>query len=215
MGIVTEVFNLTTGVISSIGYPGIFGLMLLEGMLLPIPSEVVMAFGGYLIYTGQLPGLLSVPAFVILLLVGTVGNLSGALIAYYIGYYGGEPLIVRYGKYVFLDESSVKHVQRWFSKYGPESVFGTRLVPIFRTFISIPAGIGKMNIKLFAVLTFLGSLIWDSVLIYFGISLGKNWQKIITFFDQYQYVAIAAIVILLALFFINKVRAKSARNSTQ
>ncbi|MCL5731560.1 MAG: DedA family protein [Candidatus Thermoplasmatota archaeon] len=215
MGIVAEVFNLTTGIISAIGYPGIFGLMLLEGMLLPIPSEVVMAFGGYLIYTGQLTGFLYVPAFLILLLVGTFGNLSGAMIAYYIGYYGGEPLIVRYGKYVFLDEASVKHVQRWFQKYGPESVFGTRLVPIFRTFISIPAGIGKMNIRLFASLTFLGSLIWDSVLIYFGISLGRNWQKIILFFDQYQYVAIGAIIVLVGLFFINKLAKKRTGNSVQ
>lgn len=212
-GIATQIFNFITGVISTIGYPGIFFLMLLEGLLLPIPSEVVMAFGGYLIYTGQLSGIWLFSSFFLLLMAGTFGNLAGALLAYGIGYYGGKPLIVRFGKYVMMDEGTVDHVQTWFHKYGPASVFGTRLVPIFRTFISIPAGIGKMDWKLFSLLTFLGSLIWDSILIYFGYSLGNNWESILTVFDQYQYVAVAAIIILLALYFYTKFRSRSRADS--
>ncbi len=214
-GLVSTVFNFTTNIISSIGYPGIFGLMLLEGLLFPIPSEVVMAFGGYLIWAGQLSGIWVFPAFFILLMAGTIGNLAGALIAYEIGYYGGKPLIVKFGKYVMLDEATVDHVQRWFHRYGSISVFGTRLVPIFRTFISIPAGIGKMDWRLFTILTFIGSLIWDTMLIYFGYTLGSNWQNILTVFDQYQYIAVAAIIVLIIAFVYVKLTGRKADSAKQ
>ncbi|GGM73803.1 alkaline phosphatase [Thermogymnomonas acidicola] len=197
MGIVVEVVNLILSIIQTIGYPGIFGLMLLEGMLLPIPSEVVMLFGGYLVVSGGLPAYMNVPAFALLVLAGTLGNLVGAYIAYAIGRYGGIPLIMKFGKYVALDEKSVRRTEEWFRKYGPASVFFTRLVPVFRTFISIPAGIGEMDLKKFLGLSFAGSLIWDIVLVYLGMKLGRSWEVAVNFFDKYTYVAVVAAVLVI------------------
>src|SRR5579875_968259 len=190
----------------SLGYPGIFLLMVLEGMLLPIPSEAVMAFGGYLAFSGGLGPVAGIPAYVILLVSGTLGNVVGAYLAYALGRYGGIPVILRYGRYILLDRKSIDRVHAWFLRYGPVSVFFTRLVPIFRTFISIPAGIAEMRLPLFLGLTFLGSLAWDSLLIYLGYQLGPNWNKVVSEFDQYTYVAIAAAVILVALWVFQKLR---------
>lgn len=189
--IITMVVNLVTGTITELGYPGIFFLMVLEGMLLPIPSEVVMLFGGFLVYEGDLPGYFGMPGWLILLIVGSVGNLVGALIAYYIGKLGGKPAIVRYGKYVLLDKGAADRITGWFDRYGPPSVFLTRLVPVFRTFVSIPAGIASMNKTKFSSYTLAGMLLWDSLLIYLGLQLGPNWNSILGDFDKYTYASIA------------------------
>lgn len=171
--------------------------MLLEGMLLPIPSEVVMAFGGYLVVTGALQAQLGIPAVILLLLSGTVGNVTGASIAYYIGKLGGLRFIERYGRYLLIDNKSVIRAQRFFDKYGSMSVFATRLLPIFRTFISIPAGIAQMDIKTFLVYTSLGTLSWNSILIYLGFTLGSKWQLLLPFFDFLTYVVALIIVAIL------------------
>ena len=197
MSITVAVINEMTTIIQTIGYPGIFFLMVLEGMLLPIPSEVVMVFGGYLLYKNDLSGIGFLPGFGVLLLIGTIGNLVGALIAYYLGDKGGIPLIMKYGKYVMLDENSINTTHRWFRKYGDISVFATRLVPIFRTFISIPAGIAKMKLSYFVLFTITGMIIWDTILIYIGIRLGPNWKTMLSYSDLLTYIAGAAIVLLL------------------
>ncbi|EQD75484.1 alkaline phosphatase like protein [mine drainage metagenome] len=184
-------------IIQTIGYPGIFFLMLLEGLLLPVPSEVVMAFGGYLAITGGLPGIGPIPAYILVIIAGTLGNLVGSSLAYAIGYYEGEPGIVKFGKYVGLDENSVKITHKWFLKYGKISVFGTRMIPIFRTFISIPAGIAKMRYSTFAIYTLMGTIIWDSVLVYLGFILGSRWKDILGAFNDYTYLGIAVFVIVL------------------
>ena len=197
MSITVAVINDMTSIIQTIGYPGIFFLMVLEGMLLPIPSEVVMVFGGYLLYKNDLTGIGFLPGFGLLLIIGTIGNLVGALIAYYLGDKGGIPLIMKYGKYVMLDENSINTTHRWFLKYGDISVFATRLVPLFRTFISIPAGIAKMKLRYFILFTISGMIIWDTVLIYIGIRLGPDWKTMLTYSDLLTYIAGAAIVLLL------------------
>ncbi len=161
--------------------------MLLEGMLLPIPSEVVMAFGGYLVVNGYLHNILGIPAVVLLVLSGTVGNVAGATIAYYIGRFGGMKFIDRYGRYLFISRSSVLKAQMFFDKYGALSVFSTRLLPIFRTFISIPAGVAEMDIRKFVTYTFIGTLIWDIILVYLGYTLGSNWERSLPFFDMLTY----------------------------
>ncbi len=205
LAIATSLANFVIGLIQTLGYPGIFFLMLLEGLLLPIPSEVVMAFGGYLAFSSGLPDIMGIPAFVVLLIVGSLGNVVGAYLAYLLGDYGGIPLIMRYGKYVMLDEGSIRRTHEWFLRYGPISVFLTRLVPIFRTFISIPAGIAKMNRTTFLLLTLAGSLIWDSLLIYLGYVLGPHWGSILSFFDEYQYVAIGILVAIILWWFFSKI----------
>ncbi len=175
------------------GYFSVFTLMTLESMLLPIPSEVILPFAGYLVYRGSMNMILAIVA-------GTLGGLTGSLISYGIGYYGGRPFIIKFGRYIMLREQELSVVENWFKKYGSISVFLTRLVPIFRTFISIPAGIGKMNIFKFTIYTTLGSLIWSIVLVYLGFMLGKNWIVIFGFFSALDYVVYAvAIAIILYL----------------
>ncbi|WP_393971775.1 DedA family protein [Oxyplasma meridianum] len=196
MSLTVAIINEMTGIIQAVGYPGIFFLMVLEGMLLPIPSEVVMVFGGYLLYENKLLGIGFLPGFGVLLLIGTIGNLVGALLAYYLGDKGGIPLIMKYGRYVMLDEKSINKTQEWFKRYGEISVFVTRLIPIFRTFISIPAGIAKMKLSYFIIFTVLGMAIWDTILIYIGIRLGPSWEVMLSYSDLFTYLALAAILAL-------------------
>lgn len=217
-GIIAYVVNFVTQIISEIGYPGIFLLMILEGMLLPIPSEVVMLFGGYLVYEGPpagLGGYFGMPGWFILLMVGSIGNLVGALIAYLIGKYGGKPAIERYGKYILLDKGAADRITSWFEKYGSPSVFLTRLVPVFRTFVSIPAGIATMNKTKFSSYTLTGMLIWDSMLIYLGMLLGPNWQNILTDFDKYTYAAVALAIGVLVYIGYRTVRRRRLEKTSQ
>jgi membrane protein DedA with SNARE-associated domain len=212
MSIVAYVITLITSTILKIQYPGIFGLMLLEGMLLPIPSEVVMVFGGYLLFENELPPYSFAPAFAILLLVGTIGNLVGALIAYLIGDKGGAEFVKLYGKKIGISEKTIDKVNLWFKKYGEVSVFVTRLVPIFRTFISIPAGLGRMKISKFISFTVIGMAIWDTVLIYIGYNLGPSWNSILGISDNITYAALAAAgIVLVVIYYLAK---KSSRNNT-
>jgi membrane protein DedA with SNARE-associated domain len=212
MSIVAYVITLITSTILKIQYPGIFVLMMLEGMLLPIPSEVVMVFGGYLLYENELPPYSFAPAFAILLIVGTVGNLVGALLAYLIGDKGGAEFVKLYGKKIGISEKTIDRVNLWFNKYGEVSVFVTRLVPIFRTFISIPAGLGRMKISKFISFTVIGMVIWDTILIYIGYTLGTRWNSILGISNNLTYAALAAAaIVLVVIYYIAK---KSARNST-
>ena len=212
MSIVAYVITLITSTILKIQYPGIFVLMMLEGMLLPIPSEVVMVFGGYLLYENELPPYSFAPAFAILLIVGTVGNLVGALLAYLIGDKGGAEFVKLYGKKIGISEKTIDRVNLWFNKYGEASVFVTRLVPIFRTFISIPAGLGRMKISKFISFTVIGMVIWDTILIYIGYTLGTRWNSILGISDNLTYAALAAAaIVLVVIYYMAK---KSARNST-
>lgn len=197
IALATEISNFVISVIHTLGYPGIFLLMVMEGALIPIPSEVIMAFGGYLVYSGGLPAEIGIPAVIVLLIAGSVGNMVGAYLAYILGDYGGIPLIMRYGKYVMLDKGSIEKTHNWFLKYGPSSVFLTRLVPVFRTFISIPAGIAKMNRVNFLALTLAGALIWDTLLIYLGYHLGPYWNTIIDAFNKFTDVALVALLLII------------------
>lgn len=210
----TIVSNFIIYIIQTLGYPGIFILMLLEGLLLPIPSEVVMAFGGYLAFSSILPSEMGVPAFVLLLIAGSVGNMVGAYLAYMLGDYGGIPLILRYGRYVMLDRGSIERTHSWFLKYGNSSVFLTRLVPVFRTFISIPAGIAKMNKMHFLTLTLAGAMIWDSLLIYLGYLLGPHWNSVVDTFNKFTDVALAAIAVILIWWVWSKVTKRNAVKKT-
>lgn len=216
MSLVDTVIQIITNIIVQINYPGIFGLMVLEGMLLPIPSEVVMAFSGYLLWAHELPSFLGIPAFWLLLLVGTVGNLVGAVIAYYIGHLGGMEFVKLYGKKVGISERTVDTVNNWFRKYGVAAVFGTRLTPVFRTFISIPAGLGKMNLAKFCSFTIVGMAIWDTVLIDIGITLGPDWNSILSLSDTVTYIAAGAGLAILVLLYIWHRRGMTSRqrNST-
>jgi len=157
-------------VISTLGYSGIVLLMAIESACIPLPSEIIMPFSGYLVHTGQFN-------LWLVGLAGAVGCVLGSLVAYYVGMYGGRPLIEKYGRYVLVSHHDLDLADRWFSKYGEVIVFASRLLPVIRTFIAFPAGIARMNLKRFVIYTFLGSLPWCIGLAYVGQLLGEQWDK--------------------------------------
>lgn len=183
-----------TQFISSVGYAGVFLLMALESAALPMPSEIVMPFAGYLAYQG-------IFNLALLGFVGAAGCTAGSIISYYVGLKGGRPLIEKYGKYFFMNTGHMELAENWFCKYGDKAVFFSRLLPVVRTFISLPAGIAKYDFKKLVAFSFIGSLPWTFALAYVGFFLGPYWESIIGFFNGLD-IAVIAVVILLALYFL-------------
>ena len=174
-------------VISALGYVGVVVLMLFESTALPLPSELVMPFVGFLISQGRFTWLV--------VLVATLGSLAGSLLSYAIGRYGGVPLLRRYGKYVLLNEEDLQNTQRWFARRGEVTIFFARFVPVVRHLISIPAGVGKMNLKRFCLYTVVGALLWNSFLAGLGYLLGQHWDAV----RQYtEPVSILVLILLIA-----------------
>ncbi len=182
-----------TQFISAIGYAGVFILMTLESAALPVPSEVVMPFAGYLAYQGTFN-------LFLISIIGAVGCTAGSVLSYYVGYKGGRPFIEKYGKYLFIESSRMELAETWFKKYGDRAVFFSRLLPVVRTFISLPAGIGRYDLKKLITFSFIGSLPWCFALAYIGFTLGPFWNKIIGFFNGLDIIVVAAIV-LVALYY--------------
>jgi len=183
--------QIVINLISYIGYSGIFLLMLVESCGIPMPSEIIMPFSGFLVASGQLN-------FWLVALLGALGNLAGSILAYWIGSYGGRPLIEKYGKYILISRHDLNLADKWFSQYGDWTVFLGRLLPVIRTYISFPAGIAKMNFKKFCLFTFIGALPWCLLFTWLGIKMGKNWdmiQKTLHDFDMLMlFLVIAAVV---------------------
>jgi len=183
--------NFAVATINFIGYPGIFLLMLVESAGIPIPSEIIMPFSGFLVFAGQMN-------FWLVAILGALGNLAGSLLAYYIGLKGGRPLIEKYGKYLLLSKHDLDTAEKWFSKHGDSAVFFGRLLPVIRTYISFPAGITKMSVKKFGLFTFAGCLPWAFFFTWLGIKLGNNWGIIreqLHNFDIAILIAIAMCVV--------------------
>ena len=162
-----SVFIIT--VISTTGYAGILLLMAIESACIPLPSEVIMPFSGYLVYTGRFSLFWVATA-------GTLGCNLGSLIAYYVGYYGGRPLVQRYGSYIFLSEKELNWADRFFEKHGDWAVLISRMLPVVRTFIALPAGIARMRQVRFHIFTFIGSWPWCFMLAWIGMRLGEKWN---------------------------------------
>ncbi len=190
-------------VMDSIGYIGVFLLIALENIFPPIPSEVILAFGGFMTTYTRLQ-----PFFVIL--CATAGALSGAIVLYFFGRLLGlnriEKFTGKYGKFIRLKPADITKACAWYQKRENKAVFLCRMVPVLRSLISIPAGIAKMNFVSFLLLTALGSLIWNTALVFAGVLLGDNWLKITEFFGAYQIVvlvvlglAAAALIIFLTV----------------
>jgi membrane protein DedA with SNARE-associated domain len=157
-------------VISKSGYAGIALLMGIESACIPLPSEIIMPFAGYLVHAGQLKLFWVATA-------GAIGCNLGSVIAYWIGAYGGRPMVERFGRYVLLNEHDLDRVTHYFEKYGGITVFFGRLLPVVRTFIALPAGIAKMPQLRFHLYTFIGSWPWCYVLAYVGMRLGEHWDS--------------------------------------
>ncbi|HTY48007.1 MAG TPA: DedA family protein [Methanomassiliicoccales archaeon] len=197
MDIIAWGVEVIKNIISGLGYPGLVLLMGLESACLPIPSEVVMPFAGWLAFNGGFN-------LVLVVVAGTVGCTLGSVVAYKIGEKGGRPFITRYGKYLFLNQGHVDATERWFKKYGDWAVFGSRLLPIVRTFISLPAGIAKMPFWRFVTLSTLGSLPWCALLAYIGYVLGENWQSLEGSFQEFEILVVVALVAAVAYFFYSR-----------
>lgn len=167
--------------------------MIAESALIPIPSEVIMPFSGYLVSSGKFNA-------VYVIIAGSFGNLVGSLVAYYVGFRLGREFILRYGKYVLLRKSHLELTESYFKKYGARSTFISRMLPAVRTYISLPAGVAKMNLKKFIIYTLIGSIIWNSALTYIGMQLGHEWKNILHYSDYFDAIVVIGVIAAIALF---------------
>jgi len=197
-------------VISASGYAGIAMLMAIESACIPLPSEIIMPFSGYLVHTGQLQLFWVATA-------GAIGCNLGSVVAYWIGAIGGRPFIMKYGRFVLLNHHDLDRAEHFFSRYGGITVFIGRLLPIVRTFIALPAGIAKMPQLRFHIYTFIGSWPWCYVLAYVGMKLGQAWETDPRFKAVYHryHIAMEAIILLGVIWFVwthwkNRVRPEEA-----
>ena len=185
---------LIVATISLLGYSGIVLLMAIESACIPLPSEIIMPFSGYLVSTGQM-NLWAVAA------AGSVGCVLGSLVAYWVGIKGGRPLIEKYGRFVLVSPHDLDLADRWFANYGEIIVFVSRLLPAIRTFIAFPAGVARMNLKRFIIYTFAGSFPWCLGLAYVGQKLGEKWNRddtLKTWFHRFDFVIGIVAVLLIA-----------------
>ena len=157
-------------VISATGYLGVALLMAIESACIPLPSEIIMPFSGYLVYTGRFQ-------LVWVATAGAIGCNLGSAVAYWVGAYGGRPLVERFGRYILLSRQDLDRTTHFFLKYGSITVFVARLLPVVRTFIALPAGIARMPLWRFHIYTFLGSWPWCFALAYVGMRLGRSWDN--------------------------------------
>lgn len=185
--ILERVVGAVVNFIAGLGYWGIGIGMAIESANIPLPSEVILPFGGFLVSQGKL-------SFWGAVMAGTIGGTVGSALSYAIGLWGGRPFLLRYGRYIFVTEARLAQADRWFARYGDAAVFIARLLPVIRTFISFPAGIAGMHFGRFLVYTFLGSLPWCVFLTYLGVKLGENWRSLEPLFRRLDILIIAAVL---------------------
>jgi membrane protein DedA with SNARE-associated domain len=205
--IFTWLASIVIQIISETGYLGITVLMALESACIPIPSEIIMPFSGFLVFKGQF-------MLWLVVILGAMGNLIGSIAAYLVGYYGGRPLVEKYGKYILISHHDLDLADKWFRRYGESTVFFSRLLPIIRTFISLPAGISRMNFKKFSFYTLAGSLPWSFALTYAGLILGENWLHLEIYFRKFQWV-IGGLIILGIIWWVRRHLNQRTTNSEQ
>jgi len=191
--ILTALFGFISSLIALAGYGGIVILMAIESACIPLPSELIMPFAGYLVFQGTMKLLLVATA-------GAIGCNVGSLIAYEIGCYGGRPLVERYGSWILLGRHELDWADRFFARWGNSAVFIGRLLPVIRTFIALPAGIARMPRVRFHVYTFLGSWPWCFLLAWLGMKLGENWRVIGKYLHKFDAVILVALVAGIAWF---------------
>ncbi len=192
-----HLIDLFTKIISTAGYPGITVLMTLESMVVPVPSEAVMPFAGVLWFNGQM-------SFWLIIFFSTIGSIVGSLISYYMGLYGGRPLIEKYGKYFLLNHHDLEITEKFFAKFGDKTIFFSRFIPVVRHLISIPAGTGKMKLSKFIIYTTIGAGLWNAILTYLGYYLGSRWTEIHRYSEKADIVLVVLLFSLLGVFIYHK-----------
>ena len=199
MGISETIAGLAVQFIQNTGYVSVFILMVMESMVIPMPSEAVMPFAGWLIADG----VFTWPAVI---LISTVGSVVGSIISYSIGFYGGKPFVAKFGKYLFLNNEHLEKTQLFFDRRGGLAVLICRFVPVVRHLISIPAGVARMNIWLFLIYTTIGACIWNTILTFSGTVLQKNWGSILKYSKYIDWLIVLLLATLLMLFIIRHIR---------
>jgi len=183
------VFNTIVNLLYQTGYLGVFLLMVMESATLPVPSEVVLPLGGYLVWQGRLE-------FWSTVAVATVGSLVGTMVDYAIGYFLGRPAVLRYGRVVRFSEKRLETTERWFGSHGKSVVLLARFVPLLRTLIAFPAGLVKMDVERFLAYSAVGILVWDIALVYLGFLAGQNSTAIANTLEAYFLpLGVAAVVV--------------------
>jgi membrane protein DedA with SNARE-associated domain len=200
------IVQFSVDVIDKLGLPGIFLLMVAESACIPIPSEATMLFAGFNVAEGHY-------SLAVVVAVGTAANVVGSWIAYAIGYYGRIDVLEKYGSKLHIKPSHLAWADRWFERYGAATVFFTRMLPIIRTFISLPAGVARMPFWRFTLFTVLGCVPWIFMLTFVGKQVGDNWTQ---WKDSLHYVdyAVVALIVLAVLFLIVRARRRAAATTT-
>lgn len=198
MEFIKQIFISIAEYLSQFGHLGIFIGMTLESACIPIPSEVILPLGGYLAYKG-------IGSVLSMTIVATLGGLAGSVIAYIVGYFGGRPFILKYGKYFFISKHDFERAEKFFQKRGEITIFLSRLLPVIRTFISLPAGIAKMNFVKFCIYTILGSFPWCLLFVYLGKKLGDNWKSIEEHLKGFDYLILALIIATIVGYVVYKI----------
>jgi len=189
VGLLAAVGDLSLQIMGTLGYGGLFLLMMAESMILPVPSEAVLPFAGFLASDGRM-------SLALAFLVSLAGTLAGSLLSYAMGAYGVRPLLERYGKYVFVTPHHLETTHRFFEKRGgATTVFLARFVPVVRHLISIPAGSARMPLGRFTLATALGGGLWDFFLLYVGYLLGRNWETVTTLVDEWKWVILGVALV--------------------
>lgn len=203
MAVTAWLVTLSVYIIDKIGLAGVIFLMTLESMVAPVPSEAVMPFAGFLWFEGRFTGWQ-------ILLASTLGSLIGSLLSYYIGLYYGEAFIRRWGKYVWLNEHHLEQTKTFFAKWGDKTVFASRFIPIVRHLISIPAGVGRMNLAKFIIYTATGAAAWNMFLAWIGYRLRSRWETV-RHYTEYADIVLVILILAAGLWWWQKHRQKKAR----
>jgi membrane protein DedA with SNARE-associated domain len=195
LAVVGSITRYVVGLIESLGYPGVFVLMTIESVGVPIPSEVIMTYGGFIASPG------GIPHVILVAIIGSLGTGLGSAIGYAAGRWGGKPFVDKYGRFFGVTPSKMLWAERWFCKYGESACIYTRLLPVVRSIVNVPAGLLGMNFTRFLVYSMVGAFPWCLVLASIGYILGENWESILgaSHLLTYAVVAIAAVIALAAI----------------
>jgi membrane protein DedA with SNARE-associated domain len=195
--------------VETVGYPGLFLLVMIESTVVPVPSEIVLPFAGWLAADGKM-------SLVLVLVINSAAALVGSSLSYWFGAAGGKKLLLKYGKYIFLTPADIERTERFFARRGRVTVLVARFVPVVRHVISIPAGVARMPLRSFLLQTFIGATVWGSFLIMLGYELGAEWESVAQKLKKFD-LAIGVVIILVfavvVVRFISRRRRERAENA--